>query len=322
MYMRGRFGLGGRLTVILMEELARLMREGRLAHGYVVVGDPVGAGREFAVDLVVQLFQITTGHPEGQLRHRIEGHMHPDVLWVEPRGKLRQIKVDDVDEALKRVHGKSYEGGWKVQIFLGADRLNPSAGNKLLKSLEEPPPKTLLLLVSGAPEQLLSTLRSRCQLLMLPRSGSVANLWKEDLISFLEEGPPRSLPARLLRAARFRAFLDVAVQKQLEAEADDLSGEEERIDADELSARESAMRRRLQRDILAEVEAWYRDLLALKAGAGDATLRFPEHIAVLQKQSEGLPMKSLFKLLENCRNAAFRLEGNTPVQVVLEENVF
>ncbi len=310
----------------VMQELERLIAEERLAHGYVIDGDPLGEGKRFALEFVLRV--MGHGYPAkaAALRHRLEGRIHPDVLWVEPKGKLRQIKVEEVDQALKLIHEKSFEGGWKAVVFLGAERMNAASGNKLLKSLEEPPPKTLLLLVTPSPEQLLATLRSRCQFLSAPKSRLEEAAWLPALLELLRQGPPRNLRQRLLRAALFRDFLNTAAQDYLAAlDAESPAAVEEtdeNLDEKVEDARETTARRQMQRAIMAAVEAWYRDVLALKCGAGREQLCYPAEATALQAQAEGLAIKSISKIMENLREAAYRLEGNLPVQVVLEGAVF
>jgi DNA polymerase-3 subunit delta' len=79
--------------------------------------------------------------------------------------KQGEIRVDDAQEMLKSLSLKSYEGGYKVMIVWMADKLNISASNKLLKLLEEPTDKTLFILISENEEDIIQTIRSRCQVL-------------------------------------------------------------------------------------------------------------------------------------------------------------
>ncbi|MGA0333405.1 MAG: hypothetical protein ACO3N7_04190 [Kiritimatiellia bacterium] len=310
----------------LLQEMQRLFQEGLLGHAYLCVGNPLEEGKAFAGELA-QILLSGSGEKEadpGKLRHRIETRSHPDVHWVEPRGKLRQIKVEDLKTTLKRIHEKSFEGGWKIVVFLAAERLNPSSGNQLLKSLEEPPACTLILLVSDAPEQILDTLRSRCQTLHLPRDLGREPVWKEDLLRILRDGPPRNLRARLERAARFRDFFESAAQQYLEAEEELGAAEEsgEDVEEDVEKARMSDARRKMQRAILSAVEEWYRDVQVCRHSPESSTLCYPEEREFLRQQAETLPPASITKLLANVRNSARRLEGNLPVQVVLEQFVF
>lgn len=301
-----------------LEDMLRLLKEGRLGHAYIIAGDPLEEGKRFAEEVSIQVLSSSSELPEAQIRHRVVDRLHPDVHWVEPRGKLRQIKVEDVERALKRIHEKSFEGGWKLVGFLGAERLNPESGNKLLKSLEEPPERTLILLVTGSPERLLPTLRSRCQILTLPKEERAEPEWLPPLIGMLAMGPPRNLVARLDRAAAFRDFFDIAAAQILAA----MDGDEEEVAEDVEAARHSSVRRQLHREVLERVEAWYRDVLVCKSGGSDDQLRYQDHADILREQAASLPIPSIRKLQENLRKASRELEGNLPIQVVIEGSVF
>jgi DNA polymerase-3 subunit delta' len=309
----------------LLDQISVLIDEERLAHGYVIQGDPLSDGKSFAVEILCRLFEKTSGRKAASERHRIETRIHPDVFWVEPASKLRKIVKRDMDAAMKRISEKSFEGGWKVVVFLGAERMNPETGNQLLKTLEEPPPKTLLLLVSDVPEQLMVTIRSRCQLLIAPRNPSVPPVWAEALLEILREGPPRSLLDRLTRAAQFRSFMEEAAKAHIDAEdegADDESAAgEEDVEEAVRNARETAVRRLIQRQVMEAVEAWYRDMLVVKLTGGAEGLRYPMAKEDLKRQAEPLQTGDIFKLLENTRLLAGRLESNTPLQVVMESAV-
>ena len=81
------------------------------------------------------------------------------------KNKQGEIRVDDAQEILKTLSLKSYEGGYKIMIIWMADKLNTSASNKLLKLLEEPTDKTIFILITENEEDLIQTIRSRCQVL-------------------------------------------------------------------------------------------------------------------------------------------------------------
>ena len=85
------------------------------------------------------------------------------VLGVQ--NKQGEIRVDDAQEVLKSLALKSYEGGYKIMIVWMSDKMNISASNKLLKLLEEPPEKTVFILISENEEDIIQTIRSRCQVL-------------------------------------------------------------------------------------------------------------------------------------------------------------
>ena len=81
---------------------------------------------------------------------------------IEPEKKSRVIAVDAVRALNHRIQTSSFAGGWKVAVIKYADRLNDQAANAFLKTLEEPPARTLLLLLTDAPQSLLPTVVSRC----------------------------------------------------------------------------------------------------------------------------------------------------------------
>lgn len=91
--------------------------------------------------------------------------------WLQSIGienKQGLIGVDEAEEIVKALKLKSYEGGFKVMIVWMAEKMNASAANKLLKLLEEPPEKTVFILITENEDQILSTIKSRCQMLHFP----------------------------------------------------------------------------------------------------------------------------------------------------------
>jgi DNA polymerase-3 subunit delta' len=152
-------GAVGRLAGTL--DAAR--RGGRLGHAYLVFG-PTGAGkRALARALAADLL----GHV------RADGS-HPDLLVLAPLEGKREIGIDLVRAATEELALAPLEAPGRVAIVEGADLLGEEAANALLKTLEEPPPGTTLLLTTSRPEAVLPTIRSRCMGLRLPGSGRSA----------------------------------------------------------------------------------------------------------------------------------------------------
>jgi DNA polymerase-3 subunit delta' len=101
--------------------------------------------------------EFVSDHPYGSLFN-----------WYQRLGienKQGQIGVDEAEEIVKKLSLKAYEGGYKVMIIWMAEKMNTSAANKLLKLIEEPPSKTVFLLLAEDEEQILKTITSRCQIL-------------------------------------------------------------------------------------------------------------------------------------------------------------
>jgi DNA polymerase-3 subunit delta' len=88
---------------------------------------------------------------------------HPDLLLVVPEEDKQQISIDQVRAATERLTKTSYRQGYKVAIVDPAHLMTPSAANSVLKTLEEPSPRSLLILITSQASMLLPTVRSRCQ---------------------------------------------------------------------------------------------------------------------------------------------------------------
>jgi DNA polymerase-3 subunit delta' len=120
---------------------------------------------------------------------------HPDLLWVVPEEDKQQISIDQVRAATERLSKTSYRQGYKVAIVDPAHLMTPSAANSVLKTLEEPAPRSLLILITSQPSMLLPTVRSRCQKVTIPRPS------REQAIAWLREKSGPAVDAALLEFA-------------------------------------------------------------------------------------------------------------------------
>ncbi len=156
---------------------------GRLPHGLLLHG-PDGVGKEhFAAVLAAGLFCTGRGPgvtpcgacPECALSRAAS---HSDLHWLRRPEDKKSIGVDAVREACEQLAMTSMRGGYRVAIVTPAHLMTTNAQNALLKTLEEPAPRTLLVLVTSRPSGLLATLRSRCQRIEVPRPpAAVASAW-------------------------------------------------------------------------------------------------------------------------------------------------
>lgn len=96
------------------------------------------------------------------------GNLFEWLQFIGVENKQGQIGVEEAEQIVNALKLKSYEGGYKVMIIWMAEKMNTSASNKLLKLLEEPPEKTVFLLVAEDEQQLITTIKSRCQILHFP----------------------------------------------------------------------------------------------------------------------------------------------------------
>jgi len=140
----------------------RAIRDNRLAHALLIHGQNLKQVESFAYELTSKLIEVS---------HTGDGvEWHPDVFSVRPSKKSRVISVDDTRELIRNIQHSPQKGDRKVALIYEVDRLNASAANAFLKTLEEPPLNTTILLLTTRPYSLLATIRSRCQLFRLPTS--------------------------------------------------------------------------------------------------------------------------------------------------------
>jgi len=159
-------------------------RSGRLHHAWLI-GGPPGIGKAtfaFRVARFLLAFPdparapagptlaVPPGHPAA---HAVAQLSHPDLALLRRRLDARrekvrtEIAVDDVRDMLGTFTGTAGALGWRVAIVDSAEDLNASSANALLKMLEEPPPRSIFLIVAHAPARILPTIRSRCRKLAL-----------------------------------------------------------------------------------------------------------------------------------------------------------
>ena len=143
--------------------ISRAIDAGRAAHGYLIVGDLKGCCDVLADRILKKLFPDATA--------QIDSKSHPDVAYLEPEGAKRIIKVESMRERIvEPMSLAAFSGGWKVGVIVGADRMEAPSANAFLKSLEEPTPKTLYLMLTDQPDAILPTIVSRSQRIDLPLS--------------------------------------------------------------------------------------------------------------------------------------------------------
>lgn len=156
--------------------LEAALRSGRLPHAWIFAGPP-GVGKatvawRFAAWLLAGGPRAPAGEgplwlPEGEgAGRRVAAGAHPDLKALAPRaeaGRRRIIPVEELREARRFLALTPAEGGHRLLLVDEAEGMEAASANALLKTLEEPPPRTVIILITSAPGRLLPTLRSRCR---------------------------------------------------------------------------------------------------------------------------------------------------------------
>ena len=250
----------------------RAIRDNRLAHALLIHGQNLKQVESFAYELTSKLIEVS------QTDDGVD--WHPDVFSVRPSKKSRVISVDDTRELIRNIQHSPQKGDRKVALIYEVDRLNASAANAFLKTLEEPPLNTTILLLTTRPYSLLATIRSRCQLFRLPTSDqSLADPralewlrsyreWLSDLL-YARPGGKETIPHYIMGLygliEQFRHIIEAITKETWKEQSQNLPeelGDGERI------ALESRISISLRQDFLAAIEiateAFARDGLTEK----------------------------------------------------------
>ncbi|MGL4209022.1 MAG: ATP-binding protein [Candidatus Adiutrix sp.] len=155
--------------------LSSMILGNRVPHALLLTGAD-GSGKYSLARSLAQALncekQVSADNPApcGQCLscQKIFKNIHPDVKTIIPSGRSRQIKIDDIQTLREEVAFRPYEGQNKVFIIRRADRLNSDSGNAILKTLEEPPPDSILILTARTEGAVMPTMVSRCLRLALP----------------------------------------------------------------------------------------------------------------------------------------------------------
>ena len=155
-----------------MAQLRRSIERGRVPHAYLFSGPPGAPLVDTAIALAMALSCLRTpgegcdGDPEAMCAAcaKIASGIHPDVVTLVREGAAQIVPIESVrSQVIARIGFPPHEGAIRMFIVEEATAVAPPAANALLKTLEEPPARTLFVLCTTAPDQLLPTIRSRCQ---------------------------------------------------------------------------------------------------------------------------------------------------------------
>jgi len=293
--------------------LQRSLEQGRLAHAYLFIGSRLNELEALARTLAKTLNCQSPPHRgfTGLATdccdyclacRKTDAETHADVCWVRPESKLRLIEISQLVPRPNSKHRpltdtiqmKPTEGQFKVAVIVAADRLTVQAANAFLKTLEEPPARSVLMLLTTEPQRMLETIRSRC--LRLNFGTEAAYPREPEQVAWLgafaqaaaagHKGPLgryRLLGVLLAELAKAKAQIEqnLSARSPLERYEDAEADLREKWEA-ELSAAIEAEYRRQRTEVLAGLQWWLRDVWLRALGLGSEGLTFPEFAAATQ----------------------------------------
>ena len=195
--------------------LRRAHEQHRLAHAYLISGSP-GSGKQLLAAELASLVNGTSVNDVFSAKAR-------EIFVAQPESKSRRIVIEQIRDLEHALQMRASDGRRKVAIISDADRLQPQAANAFLKTLEEPPKDSLLLLLSALPEALPETILSRCIAIPLTESNQDQNkLEEERLVKLLQQAAREqswSIQYAYRLAQEFQRLLR-AIREQIKGETD------------------------------------------------------------------------------------------------------
>jgi DNA polymerase-3 subunit delta' len=305
--------------------LRAALANNRLHHAYLFTG-PEGVGKRTTAIMLAMALHCAErqGDACGHCIEcaRIRARNHPDVREIEPLPGKKEITIQQIRDMEKELQYRSFSGGRKVAVVDPAALLNQASQNALLKTLEEPPQNSVLVLISPSAGALLPTLRSRCLRL------SFGPIPRQLLAEFLSSRRGCTCDEAQLLAALSMGSLGIGLAmngkefredvrewgRELAAlSSGDYRGAIEMAEALS-SSREEAL------EFLRWVQSWYRDLLVRRVGQEDVVNLdlMPE---LERKAAEGA-LERILSSATYAGEAAVKIQRNLNRRMVLEQLLF
>ena len=296
----------------------------RLAHGLLFHGASGTGKKAFAINfahwLICEQPLVDKACGECKSCLLVKADSNPDLLELSPEEEGKAIKVDQVRELIQKLSLTSHGQGYRVIVISPADALNINASNSLLKTLEEPPQNTILILISDKPSKLMATIRSRTQMVRFEIPSHEQSLsWliqqkvdNAELLLKLSGGAP-------LAACAMAEDEGLQIRDKLFQNWQELASGN--VDALESAAMWVKDGLKIVNNMpLNWVNSWLMDMLRNLQGAHIESMVNTDYAENLQKLAGQVDLKSLYGLLDRL-NDSIRLTDTSANQLMLIEGL-
>lgn len=285
------------------DQLRRSLQRGRLAHAYLLTG-PRGGGKDTMARTLAKALNCEEKEHDSCDRcdscRRIDAMIHPDIYWVRPESKGRRIKVEQIREFEKAVNLRANSARVKVGVIVDADCMSEEASNAFLKTLEEPPTQTIILLLSAEPQRLLPTILSRCLKLSFGQASQrVVSPYRDQLLpllmKFSASGNEKIVNTYRLLADLTKILGTIRAETRTRVEAEANLDRYEELDPktrekleEQMEARIEGEYRSAREQVVEEIYHWFGDVLLCVAEADESLLEHPDQLPAVKRAAGSL----------------------------------
>ena len=314
--------------------LTNALQNSSIAHAYLFYGQESIGKKKLAIALAKALNckgpDPLDACDECESCLKIERGVHPDFFFIEPikstpTSREAVIKIETIRELQKKLAYLPYEGKTKVVVIDSADLLNHQAANSFLKTLEEPPTSTVLILISSNPHRLLPTLLSRCQGIQFHRLSS-SDIRKIIQSQLQEAGESLTESELDFHAQRSHGSVDKALAEnstEMEVLREELLEVLEKVSFDRMDivfafAKTWARQTEQLQPVLNELLGLIRDLALYRSGCGQSDIQNRNLSAKMILVAQTRSLKAWLDRFTAVRNTQVALSGNANAQLFLE----
>ncbi len=311
----------------VLGHLRAARRAERLAHAYLFLG-PEGVGKESVARALAAALNCTQPLPDWDACgacpscRRMAAGTHADFVKIFPTSESRQpqIKIEQIREFRRLTAYPPMEGGWRVALIKPAEDMHPAAANALLKTLEEPPARHLLILAAASETELFPTIVSRCQKMPftpLPSALVVRELEARRGLSRADAVFLTALSGGSLGRALTLDPQEMAQQRRQVLEDLEKLGQGS-PGAAVAWAKALAKNNQALDNFILLAQMWYRDLLLLNCGAAGRFLAHQDCLADLEQQQKRGGPEIWFARFGDLAAAHRQLQANLNPELTLD----
>ena len=298
--------------------LKKTLSTGEVSHSYLFFG-PEAVGKTLTAITFAKALNCLNAKDDAcntcASCVKIENKNHPDVVLIEVAEKKDSIIIEQIRSLQEKINLRPYEARKKVFVIQNAHLMNEPAANCLLKTLEEPPRDSIIILVTSRPAELLLTVRSRCKQVKFTSLELRTRIELAGKIRLSEE------EIRFLSKVEAMNVLFLAGQGRNIIEYKNRVISEFISDKGLLDENSPVFEgpKEEKKFMMSVLGSWFRDILVLKAGAGENFLINSDRPAELKKLKDGYSFEELQEALSDIQFANFCLERNVGPKLALND---